>query len=53
MYFDEPSDSTPIAQGGSARMLLSFNALAVLGLGILPSGLMTLCATVIMQSLAG
>ncbi|MFT3856364.1 MAG: NADH-quinone oxidoreductase subunit NuoN [Aquabacterium sp.] len=53
MYFDEPADAAPIAQGGSARVLLSVNALAVLGLGILPSGLMTLCATAIMQSLAG
>ncbi len=52
MYFDEPADNAPI-QGGSARVLLSFNALAVLGLGILPSGLMTLCGKAITQSLAG
>jgi NADH-quinone oxidoreductase subunit N len=52
MYFDEPTDPAPIAQGKSASVLLSVNALAVLGLGILPSGLMILCATVIKQSLA-
>ncbi|MDO9234946.1 MAG: NADH-quinone oxidoreductase subunit NuoN [Aquabacterium sp.] len=52
MYFDEPKDLTPIVDGGSARLLLSFNALTVLALGILPSGLMTLCAQVITRSLA-
>jgi NADH-quinone oxidoreductase subunit N len=53
MYFDEPTDTTPLVAGGEARALLSFNALAVLGLGILPSGLMALCARAITQSLAG
>ncbi len=53
MYFDEPVDTASIAQGGEARALLSLNALAVLGLGILPSGLMTLCASAITQALAG
>jgi NADH-quinone oxidoreductase subunit N len=53
MYFDEPVDTAPIAQGGEARALLSLNALAVLGLGILPSGLMTLCASAITKALAG
>ena len=41
------------AEGGAARALLSVNALAVLVLGILPGALMTLCANVITQSLAG
>jgi NADH-quinone oxidoreductase subunit N len=53
MYFDEPADTTPLTEGSSARVLLSVNALAVLVLGILPSGLMTLCAKAITQSLAG
>jgi NADH-quinone oxidoreductase subunit N len=53
MYFDEPTDATPLLPGGEARALLSFNALAVLGLGILPSGLLMLCNRVITQSLAG
>ncbi|RZL10340.1 MAG: NADH-quinone oxidoreductase subunit NuoN [Rubrivivax sp.] len=53
MYFDEPTDATPLVQGGEARALLSVNALAVLGLGILPGGLMALCARAITQSLAG
>ena len=53
MYFDEPVDAQPLTEGGGARALLSVNALAVLGLGILPGGLMTLCADVIQRSLAG
>lgn len=53
MYFDEPTDTHPVPEGGGARTLLSVNALAVLGLGILPGGLMALCAEVIQRSLAG
>lgn len=53
MYFDEPADPTPLTQGSQARVLLSVNALAVLVLGILPGGLMALCARAITQSLAG
>jgi NADH-quinone oxidoreductase subunit N len=53
MYFDEPTDATPVVAGGEARALLSANAAAVLVLGILPGGLMALCARVITQSLAG
>ena len=52
MYFDEPTDTTPLVPGGEARALLSANAAAVLLLGILPGGLMALCARVITQSLA-
>ncbi len=52
MYFDEPNDNAPVFEG-HARVLLGVNALAVLALGILPSGLMTLCARAITQSLAG
>jgi NADH-quinone oxidoreductase subunit N len=51
MYFDEPTDNTPVVQTGGARMLLSINAMAVLGLGILPGGLMALCARAITHSL--
>ncbi|MBC7702290.1 NADH-quinone oxidoreductase subunit NuoN [Aquabacterium sp.] len=53
MYFDEPTDNTPVTASGEARALLSVNAIAVLGLGILPGGLMALCARAITQSLAG
>lgn len=53
MYFDEPTDTTPVTASGEARALLSVNAVAVLALGILPGGLMALCAKAITQSLAG
>jgi NADH-quinone oxidoreductase subunit N len=53
MYFDEPTDATPVTASGEARALLSVNAVAVLALGILPGGLMALCARAITQSLAG
>ncbi|RZL03017.1 MAG: NADH-quinone oxidoreductase subunit NuoN [Rubrivivax sp.] len=53
MYFDEPTDTTPVTASGEARALLSANAVAVLALGILPGGLMALCAKAITQSLAG
>ena len=53
MYFDEPTDPAAVPEAGGARVLLSVNALVVLGLGILPGGLMALCAEVIQRSLAG
>lgn len=53
MYFDEPVQTQAVAEGSGARLLLSANALAVLVLGILPSGLLSLCARAITQSLAG
>jgi NADH-quinone oxidoreductase subunit N len=45
MYFDAPSalSATRAAGGTGARALLSLNGLAVLLLGLLPGGLMTLC----------
>ena len=53
MYFDEPVQTQAVAEGSGARLLLSVNALAVLVLGVLPSGLLSLCARAITQSLAG
>lgn len=53
MYFDEPVQTEAVTEGSGARLLLSANALAVLVLGILPSGLLSLCARAITQSLAG
>jgi NADH-quinone oxidoreductase subunit N len=52
MYFDEPADASPIAAAGDVRALLSLNGAAVLVLGLLPGGLMTLCARAIVQALA-
>jgi NADH-quinone oxidoreductase subunit N len=51
MYFDEPLDSTPIHAPADVRVLLSANGLAIAVLGILPQGLMSLCAYALIASL--
>lgn len=51
MYFDEPSDTAPIVASGDVRALLSLNGIAVLGFGLLPGGLMALCAQAIVKAL--
>ena len=51
MYFDEPSDTRPIVSTGDVRAVLSINAMAVLVLGVLPGGLMTLCRDAIVKAL--
>ncbi|HTQ01194.1 MAG TPA: NADH-quinone oxidoreductase subunit NuoN [Casimicrobiaceae bacterium] len=50
MYFDEPTDRTPIESRGDTRVLLSANGLALLLFGILPQPLMGLCAVALVQS---
>ena len=52
MYFDEPVDLHPLEAGMDVRALLSMNGAAVLLLGILPGGLMALCAQAIVRALA-
>jgi NADH-quinone oxidoreductase subunit N len=49
MYFDDPLDSHPIGGERDVRIMLSLNGAAVLLLGILPGGLMQLCAQAIVQ----
>jgi NADH-quinone oxidoreductase subunit N len=52
MYFDAPTEGVPqIAPAGDAGGLLSLNGLAVLGLGLLPQGLLTLCVVAVQASL--
>lgn len=43
MYFEKPQDMTPIEAGMDMRVALSANALAILGLGIMPHSLMVVC----------
>ncbi len=43
MYFDEPTDTAPIAPTLDVSVLISVNGLAVLALGIMPQSLMALC----------
>ncbi len=52
MYFDEPTDTRPIESSGDVRLVMSLNGVAVLALGILPGGLMTLCVQAIVKALA-
>jgi len=52
MYFDEPVDAHPLGGERDVRIMLSFNGAAVLVLGILPGGLMQLCAQAIVQMFA-
>ncbi len=51
MYFDAPITATTVSASTHVRVVLSVNGLLVLVLGILPGGLMTLCAQAIMKML--
>jgi NADH-quinone oxidoreductase subunit N len=52
MYMDEPTDATPVIQGGVMRGVLSVNGIVVIVLGLLPgAGLMGVCLTAIQRSL--
>lgn len=52
MYFDEPKDKAAIKSTPELRWALSLNALALLGLGLMPQALMNLCAYAITLSLS-
>ncbi len=51
MYFDDPTETTPIAPAGDVRAVLSLNGALVLLLGILPGGLMAICVQAIERTL--
>ncbi|MDG5977163.1 NADH:ubiquinone oxidoreductase subunit N [Hydrogenophaga taeniospiralis CCUG 15921] len=52
MYFDAPTQTADIVAGADARSVLSLNGALVLVLGIVPGGLMTLCAQAVAALLA-
>ncbi len=52
MFFDEPTDTTPLQVPGDVRAVMSINGAAVLVFGVLPGGLMALCAQAIVKALA-
>jgi NADH-quinone oxidoreductase subunit N len=52
MFFDEPTDTAPIAAPGDVRAVLSINGAAVLLFGLLPGGLMAMCAQAIVKLLS-
>ncbi|RZL88787.1 MAG: NADH-quinone oxidoreductase subunit NuoN [Variovorax sp.] len=52
MYFDAPVTATTVSAPRDVRTVLSINGALILILGILPGGLMTLCAQAIVATLA-
>ncbi len=52
MFFDEPTDAHALAVPGDVRVVMSLNGAAVLVLGLLPGGLMAMCAQAIVKALA-
>ncbi|MEJ8855434.1 NADH-quinone oxidoreductase subunit NuoN [Variovorax robiniae] len=52
MYFDAPVTATTVSAPFDVRTVLSINGALILILGILPGGLMTLCAKAIVATLA-
>jgi len=51
MYFDAPQDQSPLVSNAAMRIVLSLNGLAVLGFGLFPGMLMSICAYSIALSL--
>jgi len=51
MYFDAPESHEPIRIRPDSGVLITFNGLAVLALGIMPGWLMTVCAVAVQKSL--
>jgi NADH-quinone oxidoreductase subunit N len=43
IYFDQPTDETPLTIGVDTQVVLSLNGLAMLVLGLFPAGLFSLC----------
>jgi NADH-quinone oxidoreductase subunit N len=52
MYFDDPLDTHAISAPMDARILLGFNALALLVIGLMPEKLMEICIYAITTSLS-
>ncbi len=51
MYFDRPITATTVSAPADVRIVLSINGALILVLGLLPGGLMTLCAQAIVKTL--
>ena len=51
MYFDAPESHAPIVMQPDSTVWISINGLAVLVLGIMPGGLMSICAVAVQHSL--
>jgi NADH-quinone oxidoreductase subunit N len=51
MYFDAPITATTVSAGNDVRVVLALNGALILILGMLPGGLMALCAKAIVTTL--
>jgi NADH-quinone oxidoreductase subunit N len=51
MYFDAPISATTVSAGSDVRVVLTINGALILILGVLPGGLMALCAKAIVTTL--
>jgi len=51
MYFDEPITASTVSAPMDVRTVLSINGALVLILGIVPGGLMSLCANAVLEML--
>jgi NADH-quinone oxidoreductase subunit N len=51
MYFDEPTDPTPLVPRTDASTVMAVNGLLLLLLGILPGPLMNLCIAAVRQAM--
>ena len=52
MYFDAPLTASSVSAPTDVRVVLTINGALVLGLGLLPGGLMSLCADAVVRALA-
>ncbi len=52
MYFDAPLTATSVSAPLDVRMVLTVNGALVLVLGLVPGGLMALCADAVVRALA-
>lgn len=50
MYFDKPEDETPLIIGVDTQLALSLNGMAMLVLGLFPTGLLSVCQLAISGS---
>ena len=53
MYFDAPAQTSVIEASADVRIVLSINGALVLLLGVVPGGLMALCASALASMMAG
>jgi NADH-quinone oxidoreductase subunit N len=51
MYFDAPITASTVSAGSDVRVVLTINGALILILGLLPGGLMALCASAIVTTL--